>query len=519
MRHHAGSNVPGNPDAGAQARGRVPHYPRRAASGARPARVMTGGRRQARAWVIALAVLTATAVLASGCGGNSTEAALQARLLAVADLPAGWSAVPANPGSVQTSAPCLSSPAASPAGWTYAAAAFVQGTSIPALSEVLATGPQAPQRWQSLARALARCRTAALTIGGTKVKATIRPVPFPRVASTSSAYAWAFTISGIRVGFDLVLFGTGTYEGYLTYSDLGPPTAATVKAFADAAVAKAETGATAPVPGQVSIASAPVQTARTTLGTVAYRTVGSGPPLVMITGYTGTMEGWDRSFIDALAQHYRAVIFDNAGIGQTQALPAPLTIDAMANQTSALITALGLGRPDILGWSMGSMIAQALAVLHPDQVRRLVLCASYPGNGTATRPSQQAIHALTNGSTQQVMADLFPVGQAAAQNTYLASISSYPAAPGAPASTVTAQGHAVDQWWAGLDPVGQQAAKITAPTLIADGTADRLDPLANSHALAGLIPRAKLTLYPEAGHAFLFQDQAAFIPLVESFLR
>jgi pimeloyl-ACP methyl ester carboxylesterase len=268
----------------------------------------------------------------------------------------------------------------------------------------------------------------------------------------------------------------------------------------------------------VSITSAPIRTARTTLGTVAYRTVGSGPPLVMITGYSGTMESWDRRLIDALAQHYRVVIFDNAGVGQTQALPAPLTIDAMANQTSALITALGLSRPDILGWSMGSMIAQALAVHHPDQVRRLVLCASYPGSGTAIRPSENAIHALTSGGSQQVMADLFPAGQAGAQNTYLASISSYPAAPGAPAGTVTAQGHAVDQWWAGLDPAGQQSAKIAVPTLIADGTADRLDPLANDHALAGLIHGAKLTLYPDAGHAFLFQDQAAFIPLVESFL-
>ncbi len=80
------------------------------------------------------------------------------------------------------------------------------------------------------------------------------------------------------------------------------------------------------------------------------------------------------------------MIFDNAGAGQTQALPAPLTIDAMANQTSALITALGLSRPDILGWSMGSMIAQALAVHHPDQVRRLVLCASYPAAGRRYGP-------------------------------------------------------------------------------------------------------------------------------------
>jgi pimeloyl-ACP methyl ester carboxylesterase len=501
MRHDADSNVPGNP-----------------ARAARPARVMTGGRMPARGWVIALAVVTTTAGLTSGCGGNSTAGALQDRLLSVADLPAGWSAAPSNPQGVQTNASCLSGLPANPKGWTYATAGFVEGTSIPALGEVLATGPQAQPMWQHLARALARCRTATLTIAGTKAKATVRPLSFPRVAGTSAAYAWAFTIAGIQIGFDLVLFTAGTYAGYLTYSDLGPPAVATVQAFVHAAVAKAETGSAARVTGAVSIASAPVQTAHTKLGTIAYRIIGSGPPLVLITGYTGTMEGWDTRFLNALARHYRVVIFDNAGIGGTQPLPAPLSIDAMANQTSALIGTLGLTRPDILGWSMGSMIAQALAVLHPDQVRRLILCASYPGNGTAIRPPQDAINALTSGSTQQVMANLFPAGQTAAKNTYLAAISSYPAAPAAPAGTVTAQGHAVDQWWAASDPAGTQTATIAVPTLIADGTADRLDPLANSHTLAGLIPGAKVTLYPDAGHAFLFQDQAAFVPQIESFL-
>ena len=230
------------------------------------------------------------------------------------------------------------------------------------------------------------------------------------------------------------------------------------------------------------------------------------------------MEGWDRRFVDALAQHYRVVIFDNAGVGGMSALPAPLSVDAMANQTSALITALGLGRPDVLGWSMGSMIAQALAVLHPDQVNRLVLCASYPGNGTTTRPTQQAIAALDSGDEQKVMADLFPADQAAAGNAYLAAISSYPAAPAVPADVVAAQGRAVDAWWAGQDPAGVRAAAITAPTLVADGAADQLDPTVNSHTLAGLIPGATLTLFPDAGHAFLFQDQATLVSQVESFL-
>ena len=120
-------------------------------------------------------------------------------------------------------------------------------------------------------------------------------------------------------------------------------------------------------PGTAAVVSAPVGIAHTRLGAVGYRVVGSGPPLVLIMGYAGTMEDWDPRLVHALAQHNRVVMVDNAGVGRTQALPAPLTIDAMADQTSALIDTLGLGRPDVLGWSMGGTIAQALAVLHPAQ--------------------------------------------------------------------------------------------------------------------------------------------------------
>jgi pimeloyl-ACP methyl ester carboxylesterase len=265
----------------------------------------------------------------------------------------------------------------------------------------------------------------------------------------------------------------------------------------------------------VSITSTPVQTANTRLGRVSYRTIGSGPPLVMITGYHGTMEVWDRRFVDALARRHRVVIFDNAGVGHTQSLPAPLTIDAMADQTSALIEALHLGRPNVLGWSMGGMIAQALAVLHPGQVRRLVLCATFPGNGANTRPSQAAIDAL---ATHDPMAVLFPANQAAAKNAYLAAVASYPAAPSVTIATDAEQWNAMEEWWAGDDPAGRKAVTIAAPTLVAAGTVDRLDPLANSRTLARLIPKARLQLYTDAGHAFLFQDQATFLRLIESFL-
>lgn len=218
---HACSNVPGNRTGGPQACGRAPRPTRRADSEARPAGVMTGGRRPARARVIALTVLTATAALTSACGGNNTAGALQEHLLSAPDLPGGWSAAPVNPKTVQTNAPCLSGPLANSAGFTYAAAGFVQGTVIPTLGEVLATGPQAKPRWRTLSRALAHCRTATITIAGNKAPVTITPLSFPRSASTTAAYAWTFTIAGIGITDDLVLFEAGQDTGYLSYSDLG----------------------------------------------------------------------------------------------------------------------------------------------------------------------------------------------------------------------------------------------------------------------------------------------------------
>ena len=267
------------------------------------------------------------------------------------------------------------------------------------------------------------------------------------------------------------------------------------------------------------IVAVAVQTAHTKLGTVSYRSYGSGPPLVLIMGYGGTMESWDPRFVDALAKHYRVVIFDNAGVGDTHALASPLTIDAMADQTSALIDSLHLGKPDVLGWSMGGMIAQALAVKHPTQVQRLVLSATFPGTGTVVQPTQAAINALSSTNPKTVAAALFPANQAAAAAAFGAAIAGYPSAAAPSAGVITAQASAIKQWWDDADPAAARTAKITAPTLVAAGTLDRLDPVINSHALAKLIHGAKLVLYPDAGHAFLFQDETAFIPVIESFLR
>ena len=264
----------------------------------------------------------------------------------------------------------------------------------------------------------------------------------------------------------------------------------------------------------VSITSATAQVAQTALGPVGYRVVGDGPPLVLIMGYAGTMQTWEPQFLDTLARHFRVVIFDNAGIGSTRALPSPLTVDAMANQTSALIDALRLGRTDVLGWSMGGMIAQALAVLHPSQVRRLVLCATFPGVGTVI-PPQAKINDLTNGNGLSV---LFPADQTMAAAAFSAGAQSYADAEAASAGVISAQGEASLSWFHGTDAAARLTSRISVPTLVADGAEDQLDTVSNSRAIADLIPGARLLIYPDAGHGFLFQEGTPFAVTVESFL-
>ena len=471
---------------------------------------------------VTTAVLAGAGLFVAGCssGPPPTAASLmRARLLSVSDLPAGWSSVPLKTSALkQTSASCLAAVHSSMTGVTEEEAAFVQGSSVPSFGEALATGPEAAAHWARLDQAMAGCRSATLTVAGQKTPLTIKPLAFPAVGTASAAYAWTFAVSGIPFSTVLVSFSAGGYQGYIAYSAIGAPVTSTVAAFADAAAAKAASGTTAAVPDSVSITSEPVQVTSTSEGNVAYREMGSGPPLVLIMGVASSMSGWDPRFVDALAQRYHVVIFDNAGIGQTTGFAGTLSIDDMANQTSALITALGLGRPYVLGWSMGTMIAQALAVLHPAQVRALVLSASYPGNGATIRPSQSAVNALFSHNTQTALGAMFPADQLDAGLAFATATSSYPPGDTAPAAVITEQQNAIKAWWAGTDPAGRHPSAITVPTLIADGAEDRLDPSANSKTLAGLIHGARLMFYPDAGHAFLFQDWAAYVPAIESFL-
>jgi pimeloyl-ACP methyl ester carboxylesterase len=298
--------------------------------------------------------------------------------------------------------------------------------------------------------------------------------------------------------------------------------AATAGAGATGSTSRAASSASpssSPSTDPVSIVDAPTLVAHTALGEVGYREVGQGSPILLITGYSASMDNWAPSFVDALAAHHRVVVFDNAGVGETAALPGPLTISGMADQTSALIAALRLHRPTVLGWSMGGMIAQALAVRHPEQVGRLVLAATQAGDGRSLPVPAAAAAALNSPNPLVVLSVLFPADQSAAAQAYLAGILEYPGLYGASAAVRAEQTTAIDEWFAGQDPSGLEVGRIHVPIVVADGAQDALDPAPNAWILAHAVHGAQVLLFPDAGHAFLFQDSAEVVPLLDWFAR
>jgi pimeloyl-ACP methyl ester carboxylesterase len=286
------------------------------------------------------------------------------------------------------------------------------------------------------------------------------------------------------------------------------------------AVALVASGSAAAAPRRVSVASvthAPIHALRMPWGRIGYRSVGRHSPLVLIMGLAGNIDDWPPSLIAALALRHRVIVFDNEGIGLTTLRPGALTITRMADDTASVISALRLRRPDVMGWSMGGFIAQALAVRHPSAIGKLVLSATAPGTGQAVLPSGPVIGALSNGG-QGALQYLFPPDRAKFAAAYTKEITSYPHFYLTPARIVTLQLQASSRWLAGRENTGRRVDRLRLPTLIGDGRDDVILPTANSVRLAHLIRGSRLKLYPDAGHGFVFQDERGWVATIERFL-
>jgi pimeloyl-ACP methyl ester carboxylesterase len=258
----------------------------------------------------------------------------------------------------------------------------------------------------------------------------------------------------------------------------------------------------------------------------AYRELGTGTrPLVLLQHFRGNLENWDPPLVDALARERRVVAFDNVGIGATTGT-TPNTMEQMAHDALFFIDALEVPQVDILGFSIGSFVAQEIALIRPDVVRRVVLASSAPRGGAGMHGwTPEVINAV--GQPQPDPAGYLDVfftsspasrqaGQEALGRIYgrTVDVDEFPSW-----SSRMAQYDAVCDWGIPNHSALQRVSAISHPVFIANGDSDPMIPPHFSHLLAGLIPQAKIKIYPDAAHGFLFQHASEFAADVNEFLN
>ena len=259
----------------------------------------------------------------------------------------------------------------------------------------------------------------------------------------------------------------------------------------------------------------------------AYRDTGGGEatvPLVLLQHFRGNLDNWDPALIDALAPDRRVVTFDNAGVGGSTGT-TPDTIEQMARDAVAFLAAMEFSQADLLGFSIGSFVAQQIALTRPAIVRRLVLASSAPQGAAGMHGwAPEVIGAVgTPQTSPEAYLEVFftrsaasrRAGTEALQRMYARTEDRDKATTWA---TREAQYDAVCTWGIPDHALLQRVTAIDVPVFVANGDSDPMILPRYSCLLAGLIPHARVKIYPDSAHGFLFQHYAEFAGDVQAFL-
>ena len=261
--------------------------------------------------------------------------------------------------------------------------------------------------------------------------------------------------------------------------------------------------------------------AETAYGELAYRESGqdTGVPLVLLQRFRGTIDDWDPELLAPLAGARRIIRFDSAGIGGSGG-KVPETIEEMAQILIAFLDTLQLGAVDLMGWSLGGIVAQYAALLTPSRFRRLVVAGSGPGgvnDGPDPHPRVAEIMRNPVNGEDDFLFLFFAPSRLSRESgrAHLARLARIP--DRVPATTYTsamAQMKAIMRFAGLLD----RLPELDLPILVANGISDVMIPAYRSYVIARDAPCARLLLYPDAGHAFLFQVADDFAWQVNRFL-
>ena len=288
----------------------------------------------------------------------------------------------------------------------------------------------------------------------------------------------------------------------------------------------------------VNIQDIPLEKVRVGDIDVAYKMFGKGDPIILFNGASDGMDAWDPSFLTGLSSNHTVIVFDQRGIGNTTAGSKPYTHQQLANDTAGLLDALKIPKADVMGYSLGSYLAQQLTMMYPDKVNSLILVGSSCGGKDHTpKPPEfiklqsdivnkslnnisitaEEIKSLVSASLGSGWIKLHPESLEGFENiTSLQQLK-----PGLTPEIVNNQNNVGKHWednpnWSGAC---DELAKLAKPTLVITGTDDNFyQPHVNSLKIVEKIPGAWLVQIKDAGHAVMDQYPAEISKILNTFL-
>jgi 3-oxoadipate enol-lactonase len=243
---------------------------------------------------------------------------------------------------------------------------------------------------------------------------------------------------------------------------------------------------------------------------------GQGEPLLLIQGMSGTHLTWGEPFLADLRRDHDVIVYDHRGVGHSARVDEPFSIVDLADDAAALLDALGLESAHVVGISMGGMVAQELALRHPDRVRTLVLGCTYSGGPGSSLANDTVIQklgeAMLSGDRERAIRTNWEVNISSrfgADPSNYAVFNEMAEALPTPVSVIMLQLQAIQ-----AHDTSQRLASLDLPTLVVHGTADQMLASTNGRLIAGLVPGSRLELLDGVGHMFWWEEPQRSAALV-----
>jgi pimeloyl-ACP methyl ester carboxylesterase len=271
---------------------------------------------------------------------------------------------------------------------------------------------------------------------------------------------------------------------------------------------------------------------------IGYKMLGKGEPILLFNGASDNMNAWDEAFLKGLSSNHTVIVFDQRGIANTTIGSKSYSYQQLADDSAGLLDALKISKADVMGYSLGSYLAQQLTITYPNKVNSLILVGSSCGGKDHTpKPpefiklqsdvvnkslnnvsiSLEEMKALVSASLGEGWIRLHPDSVNIPENiTSLQQLK-----PGLPPEVANNQNNVGKHWednpnWSGTC---DELAKLAKPTLVITGTDDnQYQPHVNSLKIVEKIPGAWLVQIKDAGHAVMDQYPEEIGRLLSTFL-